>query len=472
MKWWDKNFKILQKNHPNIAKIVESAEEGLCFTEVSAKNGDLVVKVKTSSGERNLHSLYNPKEEAERFIGSFNLNKGTVPLVVGFGLGYHVWELLKHEKNFPAIYVFELRPQLLKKSFEMFDQKKLLKNKKLRLIVNSDPNELMKAFYKVVKEVLENKEKQLIIHQPSLQLYKEEASEFVDILQKVRIVPKFQEMLKENFLSNLPIILKSPGIKNFFNKFDNIPVFLVSAGPTLKRDIEGLKKVKDKGIIISVSTVFSILLENGIRPDFIAIGDPKEVMITHFQDNLNSDVPLIYIPTASKKVIHDYQGPKIVALQTKFSFSDFVSDRIDKGRVEVGESVSTLILDVAIRMGANPIIMIGQDLAFTDGHTHVEGVQKRLKIEQAQLSIEGVDGKILTTSPVLQWILHWIEKRIEKENSKIFINVSQTGAKIKGTIDMSLDEAIDKYCKESISKDLILRTSLVSLITQRSGKDK
>jgi len=35
--------------------------------------------------------------------------------------------------------------------------------------------------------------------------------------------------------------------------------------------------------------------------------------------------------------------------------------------VDSGGSVATTILDIAIKMGGNPIILVGQDLAYVDG---------------------------------------------------------------------------------------------------------
>jgi len=40
--------------------------------------------------------------------------------------------------------------------------------------------------------------------------------------------------------------------------------------------------------------------------------------------------------------------------------------------VDSGGSVATTILDIAIKMGGNPIILVGQDLAYVDGKNHAQ----------------------------------------------------------------------------------------------------
>jgi hypothetical protein len=136
-------------------------------------------------------------------------------------------------------------------------------------------------------------------------------------------------------------------------------------------------------------------------------------METHFEGYFDCGIPLLFLSTAAANVIERYSGPKIVALQREYRLNDVVAGQIDKGRVDVGESVSTFMLDAAIRMGADPVVFIGQDLAFSDGHTHAQGIGKRLKITAKARRVKSVTGACeVDTSAVYSWILHWIEKRI------------------------------------------------------------
>ena len=114
------------------------------------------------------------------------------------------------------------------------------------------------------------------------------------------------------------------------------------------------------------------------------------------------------------------------------------------------------MLDAAIRMGCDPIVFVGQDLSFSDGHSHAAGVEKRLKVERTPCTVESVDGSRIPTSSVLLWFRRWIEDRIAREPGRTFINVSQTGARIKGTQEMPLEEAI-KLCTTLIDKAPLTR---------------
>lgn len=48
------------------------------------------------------------------------------------------------------------------------------------------------------------------------------------------------------------------------------PVFIIASGPSLEFDLENIKKIRDQIIIVSSGTTISLLLNNGIRPDFHA----------------------------------------------------------------------------------------------------------------------------------------------------------------------------------------------------------
>lgn len=48
------------------------------------------------------------------------------------------------------------------------------------------------------------------------------------------------------------------------------PVFIIASGPSLEFDLENIKKIRDQIIIVSSGTTISLLLKNGIRPDFHA----------------------------------------------------------------------------------------------------------------------------------------------------------------------------------------------------------
>ncbi|MCM8813338.1 MAG: DUF115 domain-containing protein [Candidatus Omnitrophica bacterium] len=446
MNWWEHNRQILQQRFPHIHTLVQDIGVPDTIQSRPAANGSISVAIKESAHERLLHSVYNPEEESQRFINAFNLTHNHIPLVLGFGLGYHVETLCAGSEDFSHIFVCEARPDIFKAALCLRNLAPLLLAPRLRLFVDANHAHLMQALMGICGNRHLRPRLRFIVHQPSLTVYKNTSSELTDIVEKTHLSPRLQNMLRENFLANMETTIESPGVNTLFGAARNKPVFLISAGPTLTRDLDLVRQAQGRAVMLSVSTCFRLLMDNGIHPDYVAIGDPKAIMLSHFENLLDSAVPLIFLPTAAKEVVRAYRGPKIVALQNEYQLSDFVSSRIEKGRVDVGESVSTLILDIGIKMGGNPLIFIGQDLAFTDGHSHADGIQKRLKINTAPRTITSITGEEIPSSSVFYWFKHWIEKRISREADRLFINTSQTGARIAGTTALPLRDVIAQYC--------------------------
>lgn len=422
---------------------------------ISAQNGLPSLRFELAERKKLINSKYDPMQEAINFINALELNTKTIPIIVGFELGYHTKALLKRFSDFERIFIIEPRLDVLKLAFEKIDLSEILSNKSVSFISSLNSDYLINALSQLVNNPHYKRRLKLIVHTPSLELYCESHPGFADIIQRMNVDPKMQKIMHDNFGKNIGLTLRSPGISRFFNKFTQRPIMLISAGPSLNQDIETIKTIKDKCIIISVTTCLKLLLANGITPDFISIGDPKQIMETHFEGLFELDIPLIFLPTVSSSLLRKYQGPKIAALQNDYKLCDIIEKKVFKGRVDVGESVATLNLDASIKFGGDPIIFVGQDLAFSDGHSHASGVDKRLSITHKSKEVENVQNKMVPTSMSLMWFKDWIEKRINKDPSRTYINVSKSGARIKGTIEMSLEEAARKYAKEKIDKTFI-----------------
>jgi len=119
--------------------------------------------------------------------------------------------------------------------------------------------------------------------------------------------------------------------------------------------------------------------------------------------------------------------------------------------VDSGGSVATTILDIAIKMGGNPIILVGQDLAYVDGKNHAQ-YGSHASIYSPELKnmrrVKGQNGEMLYTSLGLLSYKYWIENRIQKEK-RIFINATEGGAYIEGMKHIKLRDVISDYLKES-----------------------
>lgn len=104
-------------------------------------------------------------------------------------------------------------------------------------------------------------------------------SSVVAILRKIILQNKSLSnqigFMKENFNRN--VTLNDDGIHNMKEKYLGKPIILISAGPTLNKQLPLYKKIQNSRSFIlgAVGTALSPLISYGITPDFYAIIDAQ-----------------------------------------------------------------------------------------------------------------------------------------------------------------------------------------------------
>jgi len=130
---------------------------------------------------------------------------------------------------------------------------------------------------------------------------------------------------------------------------------------------------------------------------------------------------------------------------------------------------------VAEALGCDPIVLIGQDLAFSkDGQTHASGsIHGEKKVEEYQkekLTVKGNYQTELTTTTT--WYKFLKSYELDLANYKgTCINSTEGGAFIEGTIVMSFHYAINKFINKPYYPLDIIKNELSSFDAETSNKD-
>jgi spore maturation protein CgeB len=134
---WTKNFSILERINPELARKISEADIPEDHQILPSRQGAPYLQV----GRRRLHSSYNPLAEGEEWCREQNL-EGNEPLVIfGLGLGYHLLPLLKDKRQ---VYVVEPSPAVARLALENQDLTPLLAENGLR--VGQDFGDLPRPF--------------------------------------------------------------------------------------------------------------------------------------------------------------------------------------------------------------------------------------------------------------------------------------------------------------------------------------
>ncbi|MDY6969868.1 MAG: 6-hydroxymethylpterin diphosphokinase MptE-like protein, partial [Spirochaetota bacterium] len=208
--------------------------------------------------EIRLHSVYDPKKEAERSIGNFKKGRANLIVVCGLGLGYHIDQL---KKKYPDCFII-----VAEKDVEVVN---ILNNTYPEhiqdvTIVNSSKD--LPAIFEAI-DISIVKGVSTYIHRPSYNIYndfyddilkdikKYISSKISDLLTRF----EFEEKWIENIMGNIHNIFCSTPVLDLFSKFKNYPGIIVSAGPSLAKNVKLLNNIRDKAIIVCVDTALKVL---------------------------------------------------------------------------------------------------------------------------------------------------------------------------------------------------------------------
>ncbi|ELM1320066.1 motility associated factor glycosyltransferase family protein [Campylobacter coli] len=255
------------------------------------------------------------------------------------------------------------------------------------------------------------------------------------------------------FLQNIPSMLESIPFQRILNerknKFEN--AIVVSAGPSLTKQLPLLKAYQDKAVIFCADGALSMLEKEGIIPDYVTNLDCRDLAMKFFQNKENLKQSIIALECATHpNIVRSLKAENCMivlrnkALYQRFNLNDF-------GYIDTGTHVSHFSYILALALGFKNIIMIGQDLAFDEeGNSHSKGFDFGEKFEEEhkkyKLKIPAYAGK----GEVLTHIT-WNDYRIKLEylfacNSKEakFYNATEGGARINFTEELSFKECCEK----------------------------
>ncbi len=381
-----------------------------------------------------IHSKYYPVKEGEKFIElneKFYKNKDVV-MVYGLGLGYHIKELLKRCNDNCKIYIFDADKEIINIADNLGVLENVRKDKKVKIFENYS-QKFLQNFVNISQLVDD-----ILIYKPSVKLLPNEYMSLKNVLEDYSIskiaVERFSEVMSENYEHNLK--LKTPTLKEFFKRVNvrGETVIIVAAGPSLDYDINTLKTINGKVKIFSVGRALKTLMENEIKPDMITIIDSQKVVYNQLKGYENLDIPLCFLSTASRWAVSNYNGPKYMFYNEKNK------DNKDDIIINTGKTVAVATLDIAIRGGAKEIIFVGQDLGFLDNKSHAGTIDDVLE-DGVYKKVLSVNGNMINTNSGYMYFKRQIEKEIEQNPNVRFINCSK-GARIKGTVEMDLEEVI------------------------------
>ncbi|HEF3296872.1 TPA: motility associated factor glycosyltransferase family protein [Campylobacter jejuni] len=411
----------------------------------------------------NVFMYENLEEEINFFYQSILEKTPRYPFVCIYGIGNAllIKNLAKHYKH---LFVFESEIELFILALSVMDLSEELKVYKvvlfdcvakdleIQIAMIFDQQSILE--YLSLYEMFINTSYYLRFYEKQIVFLNEVCLKTIGVAVRNADISCFLPLLTyEQFLQNIPSMLESIPFQRILserkNKFDN--AIVVSAGPSLTKQLPLLKAYQDKAVIFCADGALSMLEKEGIVPDYVTNLDYSDWSIKFFQNKENLKQSIIALECATHpNVVRSLKAENCMivlrnkALYQRFNLNDF-------GYIDTGTHVSHFSYTLALALGFKNIIMIGQDLAFDEeGNSHSKGFsygeqfngEKTVPTLKAQ-AYAG-KGEVLTH-------ITWNDYRIKleylfacNEQKAKFYNATEGGARINFTEELSFKECCEK----------------------------
>lgn len=270
----------------------------------------------------------------------------------------------------------------------------------------------------------------------------------------------FSRMIPQHMLFHMKNMISQRNIMQIREAFftypvKEIPAIIVSAGPSLDKNVKELQKAQGKAFIIVVDAALRTVLKAGVKPDLVCTIDPESP--ERFFEGMDlKDIIWMYGKWTRPWIFQQYGGKIFYQGNYTGMWNTILSDELGYKfpAVLTGGSVTSDAFMIADYIGFRKIILVGQDMAFTNGISHTSGIEGAFGDNDEyidsryQVYVEGIDGQKLKTDFQMWRYKKWFEKIIEKNEGRFrVINATEGGALIKGTINQRLRETISSECK-------------------------
>ncbi|WP_432730235.1 motility associated factor glycosyltransferase family protein [Campylobacter jejuni] len=454
----EKNIQALLSgvNEPLGNKLLNFIQNKTCFRFNIDENLNIYDKT------HNVFMYENLEEEINFFYQSILEKTPRYPFVCIYGIGNAllIKNLAKHYKH---LFVFESEIELFILALSVIDLSEELKVYKvvlfdcvakdleIQIAMIFDQQSILE--YLSLYEMFISSHYYLKYYETSILSLNELCIKSASVAIRNADITCFLPLLTHGqFLQNIPFMLESIPFQRILserkNKFEN--AIVVSAGPSLAKQLPLLKAYQEKAVIFCADGALSMLEKKGIVPDYVTNLDFTDLAMKFFQNKENKTSLNVLSCATHPNVVHSLKAENCMivlrnkAIYQRFNLNDF-------GYIDTGTHVSHFSYTLALALGFKNIIMIGQDLAFDEeGNSHSKGFDFGEKfsgeenIDKLKVPAYAGKGEVLTH-------ITWNDYRIKLEylfacndQKAKFYNATEGGARINFTEELSFKECCEK----------------------------
>jgi hypothetical protein len=193
----------------------------------------------------------------------------------------------------------------------------------------------------------------------------------------------------EDLLANVELLQGSVPFLALRDTLTQTPAFIVGAGPSLGGNGALLGEAAEKGLVIAVNSSARALAVRNVVPQVLCCIESIDV------SHLIRPLPFIdhvvraFSLSAHPRTLRTGRGPLLPIWEAVPEIAGPLAQLTGLPGLAVSGSVSTIAVSLALALGCSPIVLVGQDLAYTGMRAYADGTA----YEASRVRADG-DGRL------------------------------------------------------------------------------
>lgn len=460
-------MKAIRERFPVMAEEVEKhssdKDETIVVYHEIALDGGEILNIQKEDRKLYLNGKRRPIQTAQRILEYWGEVKRETPYyIAGLGDLLLIREVLKITDKNIHVMIYEPSLTIFLHILENIDISDLFENRAVAIVIEGINEKEINAVMKSFLSIANVSTLKTYVNPTYAEFFPEQILKFLKNVDKVssdvivgrNTVVRYSGVEADNLFHNIHFLCDGSITTQLCDILPtDIPAIVVSAGPSLNKNIKELKKAKNRAFIVAVDTAVKPLVNAGIIPDlYVVVDGLKPIELFDFEEA--RQIPMMPSITSARRVLDNHTGKKIFFFEGQtLVYNLMAMNGIPFSSVACGGSVACSAFSLVYKLGFERIILVGQDLALTGNKTHADGTFQK-KMEEVDTShclmVEGNYEKEVPTRGDFKLYLDWFNYYIAGCEGIHVINATEGGAKIQNTEIMTLSDAIERECGKEV----------------------